>query len=208
MRGGTMGKLSVLVLLLTATGAGAQDTRAAYRDSILQELRHRANGGHAAVTLLRATGTGHEPAVQQAFVDSLLAVYDGAREKSALDTRVRGEILLALASAAVADGPGTPSSEAGDALYRLALAGSGGAAYAVSQRADRAAALRDLRALATSAGNVSSVAVRHLASTMGPDGVAVLRELYLGDAVSNAWARRSLSAVARDRGWKRPDPRT
>lgn len=196
----------VLCSLGFAQHLGAQASVSARRDSILHQLRSDAVGSRAAARFLRSTDDEVDRPSRRALVDSLVALHEAADGSTAHGFRVRSEARIALGLAAMSEGPGAPLEEAGEGLYRLARAGSGGAVYLMTQRADRASALRDLRQIALLEETISSAAIRQMATNAGPEGVAVLRGLFESNAVVNRAARRDLEFFARVQGWRRPDP--
>jgi hypothetical protein len=57
--------------------------------------------------------------------------------------------------------------------------------------------------VATSIASIAHAAVGFLAREMGPEGLAVVRELYECDLVPHPRARRELAGIAHYHGWNR-----
>jgi hypothetical protein len=105
------------------------------------------------------------------------------------------------------EGPrGVAYAGASDHVVALAygLEGRGGTVGTLTQIPDRAEALEHLRQFASADYPTAVQAVEILADETfgGAEGLAILRDLYDQDLITEPSARRQLAAVAAARGWR------
>ena len=193
----------LVVLGLSGTPLAAQqifpDTAAA---EISRLLRTKGISGRA-LQLLRQEHGSQPRNKLDAIADSLTSIAIYYPGDSVRHMRVRIEALDVLAASGKA-GRGIPYQGATSHLLQIALSESqlrAGAVFALTQIANQGLALQSLRQVAVSRAGAAYVAIGHLARDMGPQGLAIARQIYLQDSVREPRARQDLEGLARYYGW-------
>jgi len=138
------------------------------------------------------------------IADTLVAVALSLRGDDHLTVLTRRSAVDALLLAGIGEG-GVPYAGAPERLLRLALElPSGGALWSLTKMPDRRQALQYMRQVATADHGIAYAAVGHLGRDMGPEGLALLRQLHDQGLVTEEHALRELNALARYHGWPEP----
>ena len=199
---------ATLVALVAVTGLGSAqiDPRNPSAKEIAAAMRTPNGGGTGlAIAILRRVIGTRSLAELDEIADSVMAAavfVPGLQEEAVLR---RSAALTALVRAgADTDEPGTPYAGAAERLLHLAKTNdSGGALYGLTRLRDKEQAVRLVVEVATIDKFIATAAVGHLARSMGPAGLAALRELFRRRAVVHPSAQQELANVAEYYGWTR-----
>lgn len=166
-------------------------------------LRTKGYAGEA-LEILTQVGGPRPRQTLDAIADTLAEIAISHPGNDIEDVQIRGTAVSTLMHAGMGNG-GIPYPGAAERLLRIvetAPRNGGGALYAPTLIPNKAQALQFMRRVAISDSKLAYAAVGHLARNMGPEGLAVLRELHRQGLVSEPLARRDLAAVAKYHGWR------
>jgi hypothetical protein len=170
---------------------------------IAEDLRDM-RGSAMAVRLLRQMDGPRSVAELDEIGDTLAAIAISSTGKGETNRYARTAATDALIMAAIGSG-GTSYAGAAERLYRIARDSrdgmNGGALAGLLRIPDRRITLDYMQRLATIDKLIARTAVILLASSLGPEGLAVLRDLHRDSSVVHRDARDYLRLVAHDHGW-------
>lgn len=194
--------LFAALLLPVPQPAESQTRQQVTAESVAQLLRTKGHAGYAIGTLRQEWGPVDQTTLT-AIADSLteIAIHFPGNTTRAASTRSNAAQTLLLSGK---EGRGIAFAGAAKRLLRIALeANNGGALWSLTQLPDRQQSLRMLREVAVSDHRLAYAAVGHLGRDMGPEGVAVARELHVRDLVREPYAVRELASLAAHFKWPR-----
>ena len=189
-------------LLLVPHRSVAQKRAEVTAAGVAQTLRTKGHAGQAVRTLRQQDGPV-DHATLAAIADSLTEIAIHFPGDSIRAARTRGYARSALLEAGVT-GRGVAFSGSAERLLRIALeANSGGALWSLTRLPNKRECLDMMRQVAVSSHRLAHAAVGNLGRDMGQEGIAIARDLFIGDLVKEPSAVLELNSLAAYFKWRR-----
>lgn len=201
-----MTKVPLLLGLVAGFAATELQAQRSHRDPSASEIATllRTKGWAAEARDILTQVRGPRPRSTLDEIADTLAAVAIAHPGSGVDAeRVRGTAVQTLMHAGRGNG-GVPYPGAAERLLRIVEAdpaNGGGALFALTVVSNQAQARQFMRQVAISDSKLAYAAVGHLARSMGPEGLALLRGLYQQGLIREPLARQHLGAIAKHHGW-------
>lgn len=200
--------VAIVVAIHSAPASGQRPGHIPSAHEVGELVRKSGIGGPAIAMLTRGDG-GLTLPERDAIADTLVSIAISHPGNDTGAHRVRRLALRTLARAALNRGSGGPYPGGGARLLRIVqhapeVWARAYALSAISLLADEQEAREILRLVAVSDNEVASDAIGHLVDRVGPEGLAILKELHRTGAVTEPRARAALAGLAYHSRWPAP----
>jgi hypothetical protein len=180
---------------------GQQPSRDSDAVRIAASMRSRGESG-AALAILTQTRGPRSKQDLDAVADTLTEIAASLPGDDVTAVRTRNAARQTILLAGIGKS-GTPYPGAAARLLQIAeRSNSGGALWGLTQLPNKTESLGYLRKVATSDSKIAYAAVGHLARDTGPEGLAILRDLYRRGLITEPRARDEAATAAHVHGWK------